>query len=106
MSKIIAVIRKVNVSHVICENLLDGKHTDRHRMTVGVIIMGFGVGISKIHVELQIIHFFLDGIGYGIHGIGLTPFIERLTRYFSDIHASEHPELTDNKVNSEVKEEV
>ena len=87
-------VKKINVARGICDHLLDNKHTDKHRMAVGGMIIFVGVLISKIHVEFIIIHYFLDGIGYAIHGIGLTPFIEKLTHSFN----SEEKEKDKDKI--------
>lgn len=75
------ILVKLNVSRTICDHLLNEHHTETHRMGVGVFIIGLGVSISKIHVDFIVIHYFLDGFGYAIHGIGLVPFIERLSRF-------------------------
>jgi len=63
----------------ICFHFLGEKHTHAHRIIIGVFVMGFGVGIAKIHTEYIIIHFVYDMCGYLIHGIGAVPIIEFLT---------------------------
>jgi hypothetical protein len=75
-----AIFSNLNVSKTICNHLIDEKHSHSHRMIVGVLIMVIGVSVSKIPVTITMIHFFLDGIGYAIHGIGLIPFIETLSK--------------------------
>lgn len=75
------ILTKLNVSRTICDHLLNENHTDTHRMGIGVVIIGLGVSISKIHVEFIVIHYIFDAVGYAIHGIGLVPFIEKLSRF-------------------------
>ncbi len=75
------ILTKLNVSKAVCDHLLNEHHTDTHRMTIGVIIIGLGVSISKIHVEFIVIHYIFDAVGYAIHGIGLVPFIEKLSKF-------------------------
>ena len=76
-------IRSINVSRTVCDHLLDEKHTNRHRMGVGGIIIFMGVAVSKIPINITVIHFILDGVGYAIHGIGLVPFIEWFQKRFA-----------------------
>jgi len=75
------ILTNLNISKVVCDHLLDEKHTSIHRMIAGGFIMSVGVGISKIHVTITLVHFLLDGVGYAIHGIGLIPFVEGLTKH-------------------------
>lgn len=88
------ILTNLNISKVVCDHLLDEKHTSVHRMIAGSFIMSVGVGISKIHVTMVFIHFLLDGVGYAIHGIGLIPFIETL---------SKHAQQLENKVVEKVE---
>lgn len=71
----------LNLPRVVCDHLL-GKdnHTPVHRMTVGAIVMVFGVGVSLAGAEthLFVLHYSGDIVGYALHGLGLVPFIERL----------------------------
>lgn len=75
-----ALFTNLNVSKTICNHLIEEKHSHCHRMVVGAIIMVIGVSISKIAVSITVLHFFLDGVGYAIHGIGLIPFIDTLSK--------------------------
>lgn len=78
MRRINIVIKKINPTRPICNALFDKEHSHRHRMLVGAIVMGVGVVIAKSagHHELQLIAYVGDVIGYGVHGLGLTPYIE------------------------------
>ena len=64
----------------ICNHAIGKDHTAVHRMVAGTIIMAIGVGIAKStgYFESEYIHFSLDMVGYCIHGLGCTPFIEAL----------------------------
>lgn len=77
---IIKVVSRLNVSRLICNHLLSESHTDRHRIFVGILFMSGGVMVTQIPVALHSIHLLLDGLGYGIHGIGLTPIIEKFIK--------------------------
>jgi hypothetical protein len=74
------MITRVNIVRPICNNLVGQHHTFRHRALVGIGIMVCGVLIAKTlgHNPNHIIAVIGDGIGYGIHGIGLIPFAEAL----------------------------
>lgn len=69
-------INKINVSKYLCEHLFGDNHTDTHRISVGILIMAVGVKISKIPVDIHMVHFLLDGVGYAVHGIGAAPIID------------------------------
>ena len=81
-------VTKINVPRTICSFLFGKRHARRHQMVVGVIIMGAGVTVAHAASwfdHTPIVGGLLDGLGYGIHGIGLTPFIE----WFGEIAAVE-----------------
>jgi hypothetical protein len=77
--KIFVLLDKVNVPRIVGDHLFNKSHSDMHRMLTGVVIMSIGVVVSKIHFTLVVFQLIIDGVGYGIHGIGLTPFIEKIT---------------------------
>lgn len=81
--KIFVLLNKVNVPRIVGDHLFNKSHTDTHRMLTGVVLMSIGVVVSKIHFTLIIFQLIIDGVGYGIHGIGLTPFIEKITHIVS-----------------------
>lgn len=72
---------KFNIPHLICNHIIGKEHKIQHRITVGTAIMMIGVLISKSGggISLIIIHYLFDAIGYGLHGIGLIPWIEYIT---------------------------
>lgn len=77
-------LHNINLSRVVCTHLFSKQHTETHRMCVGVVFIAVGVAISKIETTIHAVHFLLDGIGYGIHGIGVTPFIDKLASAVKD----------------------
>lgn len=75
-------LTKICVSKMICDHLVGEEHSSIHRYSVGVVIMGIGVGLTKavFLIDLGIIHYLGDVIGYGIHGIGAIPFVDGLIK--------------------------
>lgn len=80
MKRIICIISKVNLPRIICTHLVGTCHTKRHRKITGLILMSAGVTIAHMTGQLGVkfVQFLGDGIGYGIHGIGLIPFIDSI----------------------------
>lgn len=77
---------KCNVPRIISYHLFGKDHTSRHRKFTGVTLMIFGVALSKqSFFESHLIHGLADLVGYAIHGLGLTPFIEGIEGEKSDI---------------------
>lgn len=72
---------RFNIPHLICNHIIGKEHKIQHRITVGTVIMMIGVLISKGGggISLVIVHYLSDAIGYGLHGIGLIPWIEYIT---------------------------
>lgn len=73
-------LQKLNVVYLMSDHLFDGKHSARHRMAVGVVVMVVGVVVSKSGFGFAhaVAHYAADIVGYAIHGLGAVPFIERL----------------------------
>lgn len=71
---------KLNVGRVVCTHMLGKEHSTAHHMIVGAVVMCAGVLIAKTtgHHPNEIIAFFGDAVGYGVHGLGLTPFVEAI----------------------------
>lgn len=78
--KILRVLRKANLMHLVCDHVMGERHTHRHRMIAGGVVMAIGVVIAKAGGEIHMaaVHFIADGIGYLIHGIGAVPYVESL----------------------------
>lgn len=53
------------------------RHARRHTIALGLGtgIMSFGSLIAHGHIMIFLPHFAADVIGYGIHGIGLIPWV-------------------------------
>jgi hypothetical protein len=75
MKNIEVIVDKINISKHISHHLFGRNHTDKHRKTVGGIMMVIGVGIGHLsaafHVET--IHFFAEFIGTSLHALGIIP---------------------------------
>lgn len=80
------VVRKVNVITPVAKTLFGPKHKFQHRACIGVIVMAFGVTIAKTagHMEPLALAVIGDMIGYGVHGLGLVPFLEKLIEIFAE----------------------
>lgn len=66
----------------IANHLAGEDHTKSHRRISGGLVMVVGVGITYTahHVFGGIIGFIGDLVGYGIHGIGLVPFVSEFEK--------------------------
>ena len=74
------VVRNFNVSRIICNHLFTEKHSEKHRMVVGIIIISIGVMINNVEVHIILVKYMLEGVGNSIHAIGFAPFIEKFLR--------------------------
>lgn len=64
-------------TRTICEHLMSEKHTLIHRISIGTCIMIIGVVIATTaHSFSGVGAVSIDLIGYLIHGIGATPYVE------------------------------
>lgn len=75
-----AILEAVNLPKMISGHLFGERHTEKHRMYVGVLVIFAGVAISKFPLGGFIVHYLCDAVGYGVHGVGLIPFVDALTR--------------------------
>ena len=87
LKRVTRAVQYVNITRPMCHALLGKEHTHAHRMMVGTIVMSVGVLIAKTagHVEYAAIAFIGDAIGYGVHGLGLTPFLEFVISKFAEV---------------------
>jgi hypothetical protein len=78
------VIVKVNIIRPIASCVFGKNHNTAHRLLAGTVVMAAGVMIAKYvgHSPNEIIAHLGDGVGYGLHGIGLIPFIESIAEKF------------------------
>lgn len=72
----------LNVPKLICTHLMGKEHSYYHHMIVGFILMVVGVKFAHYTADIHIyvVHYAGDLVGYGLHGIGLTPFLEAISR--------------------------
>lgn len=73
-------IRKINIFHPLCRGVFGAQHVFLHRAVFGIVIMVCGVLIAKTlgHHPEFVLSVVGDAIGYGLHGIGLIPFVEEI----------------------------
>jgi hypothetical protein len=78
------VVRRVNFVIPLCDALLGEQHSVRYRMGAGVVVMALGVTLAKTvgHVANPLIAYSADAIGFGIHALGMVPFIDHLIEKF------------------------
>lgn len=81
-SEIITVVKDkvqtISIAQIIYNHLVDEKHSVIHKMLCGAFIMIAGVVISKSGTGVY--HYFTDMVGYGVHGFGLVPFIDKILK--------------------------
>ena len=73
-------LRKINVVHGVCNHIVGKNHAFVHRAVGGVVVMIGGVLIAKTlghHPEFYLATIG-DVLGYGLHGVGLIPFVEEV----------------------------
>lgn len=74
--------QRINLPRHVCDHLFGERHGALHQMVAGVCVMACGVAIAKHagHSGSEFVEFFGDALGYGVHGLGLAPFIEHLMK--------------------------
>lgn len=72
------LIIRVNIARPICNMMFGENHHPLHRFGVGVVVAGAGVVMAKTfgHGYGTAIGFLADGVGFGLHALGITPFLE------------------------------
>lgn len=80
-------VHVANVPKHICSALLGRQHSYRSRMLMGVMVGLSGVVVAKYfgHSTSQYVGYVGDAVGYGLHGMGLTPIIEYLVNVVEDV---------------------
>jgi hypothetical protein len=68
---------KYNIMMMLCNHIVGTQHTRTHRRIAGLIFMVIGVYIAG-YCQSTVILFKITGdvVGFGLHGIGLMPYIE------------------------------
>jgi hypothetical protein len=80
-------LRKVNLIHHLCHAAFGPNHHPAIKYSAGGVIMILGVTVAKFAGEVHFLlaHYALDIIGYGIHGLGAVPFIERVIELMREV---------------------
>ncbi len=78
------VIVKVNVIRPICRSMFGKNHSAMHRICVGLVVAATGVVLAKWlgHSHNEYVSHFGDFGGYALHGLGLTPLVEKISEVF------------------------
>lgn len=73
-------INKINIAKKICNQLLGNEHHVAQRIGLGLVIMAVGVVLAKASsgCNSEFLEYTGDCVGYGLHGVGLTPIIESM----------------------------
>ena len=89
-----AHIRAANVARPICEYLVGKRHHPYTRLGVGSVIIIVGVCVAKAAHALTFppAIILVDAVGYALHGLGLTPFVEHMVAFVQDGEAELHPD--------------
>lgn len=76
------ILRYINVPRLMAVHVMGKNHNEGHHMVAGVVVMVVGVMIAKSaeHLQYEVLKYLADMVGYAIHGIGLTPYVEALLR--------------------------
>lgn len=72
------VIASVNVPLLIATHLFGKRHNHKHRIVVGIVLMPCGVLLAKAFHDYLLLNLVADIVGYGLHGLGCVPIIDRL----------------------------
>lgn len=64
----------------ICCHLFGDEHPIVHRIIAGIVICVIGTILTKIPTSSELLKIGSDVTGLSLHGIGLTPIIERMAK--------------------------
>lgn len=76
------LLRRANLPRRIADHLIGQQHSRCHQCLIGLGLMIVGVLVARGAAEIHfvVIHVAGDLIGYGIHGLGLTPYVEAIVK--------------------------
>ncbi len=79
-----AVVIRINVFHPVCSAMFGKTHSAWHRICTGVVVAVCGVILAKWmgHSHNEYISHAGDFVGYGLHGLGLMPLLEKISEIF------------------------
>jgi hypothetical protein len=80
------VLIRLNIMHPLCNLMFGHDHPLYYRLATGTIVAVTGVVISKWlgHAESECIAYIGDAIGYGLHGLGVAPYIEWAVKSYAE----------------------
>lgn len=83
---VMKIAKHCNLIKPVCNSMFGKEHSLAHRMATGATVAIVGVIISKSlgHMENAIVEGIGDAVGYGLHGLGITPFIEWIAKTFGN----------------------
>lgn len=82
--KFLKQFRKYDPMFLLCDALFGEAHARWVRGLMGLIVMTSGVLIAKTgaHIgDYEVVHIVFDEIGYAVHAMGATPYIEGAVAY-------------------------
>lgn len=76
------IYHNLNAPKAICNHMLGADHKPVHRISVGIVIMVFGVVVAKgaALAEPTFIHIAGDAFGYFLHALGSIPLLKLIDR--------------------------
>lgn len=76
---------RINIMHPICNAVFGKGHTLAQRLIVGTLVALIGVGVAKWsgHSTNAVVGHLGDMVGYGMHALGLAPFIEWMAERYA-----------------------
>jgi len=84
---VMKAIARINVIRPICSSMFGKEHSLAQRLITGASVAIVGVFISKAlgHSDSHVVSYAGDAIGYGLHGLGVTPFIEWAAKTYEEM---------------------
>jgi hypothetical protein len=75
---------RINLMHPICNAIFGKDHSLAHRLTTGAVVALLGVVVAKYagHSSNAVAGHLGDMVGYGMHALGLEPFIKWIARKY------------------------
>jgi hypothetical protein len=81
------LLGRLNLIKPVCNSMFGREHSLGHRVFTGAVVAVIGVVISKAlgHHQMHVVAYAGDAIGYGLHGLGVAPFIEWLAKTYEEM---------------------
>lgn len=86
-SNIHTLVVRINIFHPVCRSIFGRNHNATHRICCGLVVAAIGVVIAKWmgHSPNEYVSHAGDFGGYALHGLGLTPLIEKISEAFGGV---------------------